>query len=84
MPCALRPSPIPNFIIRVSPFWFSGEQQAQLCQQVAQGRFLTAREAADWVTQTFGVQYTRGSMYSLHSLGSIDYPLPQTLGHLGC
>jgi transposase len=45
--------------------WLSREQQEQLRQQVAQGGFGTAQEVVDWVAQTFGVQYTRGSMYSL-------------------
>jgi transposase len=45
--------------------WLSRQQQEQLRQQVAQGRFLTAQEAVGWVAQTFGVQYTQGSMYSL-------------------
>lgn len=45
--------------------WLSKEQQEQLRQQVAQGGFVTAQEVVDWVAQTFGVQYTRGSMYSL-------------------
>jgi len=45
--------------------WLSAEQESQLRQQVAQGVFLTAQEAVDWVAETFGVQYTQGSMYSV-------------------
>jgi transposase len=60
--------------------WLSREQQEQLRQQVAQRRFLMAQEAVDWVAQTFGVHYTRGSMYSLLARLHGGKKVPRPLG----
>lgn len=40
-------------------------QQEQLCAQVAQGQFRTAKSAVQWVKETFGVDYRLKGMYSL-------------------
>jgi transposase len=41
------------------------EQQEHLAQEVATGRFRNALAIRAWVTETFGVTYTEGGMYSL-------------------
>jgi transposase len=41
------------------------EQQEQLAQEVATGRFRNALAIRAWVAETFGVTYTEGGMYSL-------------------
>jgi transposase len=41
------------------------EQQEQLAQEVATGRFRNTVAIRAWVAQTFGVTYTEGGMYSL-------------------
>jgi transposase len=41
------------------------EQQEQLAQEVATGRFRNAVAIRAWVAETFGVTYTEGGMYSL-------------------
>jgi transposase len=41
------------------------EQQEQLAQEVETGRFHHATAIRVWVTETFGVSYTEGGMYSL-------------------
>jgi transposase len=41
------------------------EQQEQLAQEVATGRFRNALAIRAWVAETFGVSYTEGGMYSL-------------------
>ncbi len=45
--------------------WLTPAQQEQLCAQVAQGQFRTARGAVQWVKSTFGVEYKLKGMYSL-------------------
>jgi transposase len=47
------------------PAWLTPPQQEQLRSQVAQGQFRTAREALQWVKETFGVEYKLKGMYSL-------------------
>lgn len=41
------------------------DQQEQLAQEVATGRFRNAMAIRAWVAETFGVSYTEGGMYSL-------------------
>jgi transposase len=41
------------------------DQQEQLAQEVATGRFRNAVAIRAWVVETFGVAYTEGGMYSL-------------------
>jgi len=41
------------------------EQQEQLAQQGATGRFRNAIAIRAWVAETFGVTYTEGGMYRL-------------------
>lgn len=43
----------------------TGEQQAQLGDEIATGRFRTAAEIGGWITQTFGVTYRPGGVSSL-------------------
>jgi len=45
--------------------WLTPEQQEQVAQEVATGRFHNAVEIRAWVEATFGVRYTEGGMYSL-------------------
>ncbi len=47
------------------PARLSPEQQAALAEQVATGRFRTAAEIRDWITATYGVEYTVGGVYDL-------------------
>jgi transposase len=41
------------------------EQQTELAEEVATGRFRTAAEIRRWVTDRWGVSYTEGGMYAL-------------------
>lgn len=41
------------------------EQQEQVAEEVATGRFRNAATIRAWVAQTYGVSYTEGGMYSL-------------------
>jgi transposase len=41
------------------------EHQEQVAQEVATGRFRTAAAIGAWITETYGVTYTEGGMYSL-------------------
>jgi transposase len=43
----------------------TAEQQEQLAAEVATGRFRNAVAIRAWVSETFGVTYTEGGMYSL-------------------
>lgn len=45
--------------------WLTPEQQEQLAQEVATGRFRNAAAIRAWVAETFDVQYTEGGMHSL-------------------
>ena len=47
-----------------SPF-LTGEQQAELADEVETGRFRTAAEIRQWVEERWGVRYTEGGMYAL-------------------
>src|SRR5918999_94764 len=41
------------------------EQQAELADEVATGRFRTAAEIRPWVRERWGVRYTEGGLYAL-------------------
>jgi transposase len=41
------------------------EQQAELSDEVATGRFTTAAEVRRWVAERWGARYTEGGMYAL-------------------
>ena len=41
------------------------EQQEQVAQEVATGRFRNAAAIRRWVVETYGVRYTEGGMYSV-------------------
>ena len=41
------------------------EAQEQVAKEVGTGRFRTAGEIKDWITQQYGVTYTTGGIYSL-------------------
>jgi transposase len=41
------------------------EQQEAVAQEVATGRFRNAAAIRTWITETYGVSYTEGGMYSL-------------------
>lgn len=43
----------------------SPAQEAELADLFFRGTFHNAREAIDWVSETFGVDYTQSGMYSL-------------------
>jgi transposase len=45
--------------------WLSAEQRTQLVEQAARGGFFTAQDVQQWIADTFGVHYRRGSVYSL-------------------
>jgi transposase len=47
-----------------APF-LTPEQQTELADEVATGRFRTAAEIRQWVQGRWGVQYTEGGMYAL-------------------
>jgi transposase len=47
-----------------SPF-LTPEQQQELAEEVATGRFRTAAEIRRWVQERWGVRYTEGGMYAL-------------------
>lgn len=47
-----------------TPF-LTPEQQAEVADEVATGRFRTAAEIREWIEQTYGVTYTEGGLYSL-------------------
>lgn len=48
------------------PF-LTAEQEEELAQDIATGRFRTAAEIRDWIERQYGVTYTTGSIYSLTS-----------------
>jgi transposase len=60
------------------PF-LSDEQQAQVGEEVASGRFRTAGEVRDWLIQQYGTSYTLGGVYSLlkrlHCAPKVPRPL---------
>lgn len=43
----------------------SCESEIQLSNEVATGRFCTASEIRDWISQQYGADYTLGGVYSL-------------------
>lgn len=45
--------------------YLTADQQEQLAQEVATGRFRSAAAIGTWIAATFGVRYTEGGMYSL-------------------
>jgi transposase len=47
------------------PSLLTATQRAQLAQHATSGTVRTARDVGDWLVQTYGVQYTRGGLYSL-------------------
>jgi transposase len=47
-----------------APF-LTPEQQAELADEVATGRFRTAAEVRQWVEERWGVRYAEGGMYAL-------------------
>jgi putative transposase len=47
-----------------APF-LTAEQQAELADEVATGRFRTAAEIRQWVQERWGVRYAEGGMYAL-------------------
>lgn len=47
------------------PARLTAEQQEQLGDEVATGRFRTAAEIRAWIDETFGVAYRPGGVYSL-------------------
>jgi len=55
------------------------EEQEQVAQDVATGRFRTAAAIRAWITETYGVTYTEGGMYSLlarlHCAPKVPRPL---------
>jgi len=48
-----------------APSFLTGEQRAELADEVATGRFRTAAEIRQWVQERWGVSYTEGGMYAL-------------------
>ncbi len=48
-----------------APSLLTVEQQAELADEVATGRFRTAAEIRRWVEARWGVAYTEGGMYAL-------------------
>ncbi len=47
------------------PALLTPEQQAQVAEQVAMGRFRTAAEVRDWIAAEFGAEYKVGGVYDL-------------------
>lgn len=47
--------------------FLSGEAQQEVAQEVSTGRFRTATEIRDWITEQYGVTYKVGGVYSLMS-----------------
>ena len=47
------------------PARLSPEQQAEVADQVATGRFRTAGEVRDWIAAEYGVEYQVGGVYDL-------------------
>ena len=47
------------------PARLSPEQQAEVAEQVATGRFRTAAEIRDWIATRYGVEYKVGGVYDL-------------------
>jgi putative transposase len=45
--------------------WLSPEEETQVSDGVATGRFRTAWEIRDWIAQQYGASYTVGGVYSL-------------------
>ena len=52
---------------RGQPRFLSVEQEGELTEEVATGRFRTAGEIRDWIESEYGVSYKPGSVYSLLS-----------------
>jgi transposase len=50
---------------RGAPSFLTVEQQTELADEVATGRFRTAAEIRQWVHERWGVSYTEGGMYAL-------------------
>ena len=50
---------------RGAPSFLTPEQQVELGDEVAAGRFRTAAEIRRWVEERWGVSYTEGGMYAL-------------------
>jgi transposase len=48
-----------------APSFLIAEQQAELAEEVATGRFRTAAEIRAWVQERWGVRYTEGGMSAL-------------------
>jgi transposase len=48
-----------------TPSFLTPEQQAEVADEVATGRFRAAAEIRDWIKATYGVAYTAGGIYSL-------------------
>jgi transposase len=48
-----------------APSFLTPEQQAELADEVASGRFRSAAEIRRWVEERWGVRYTEGGMYAL-------------------
>ena len=48
-----------------APSFLTPEQQTELAEEVATGRFRTAAEIRRWVQERWGVEYTEGGMYAL-------------------
>ena len=46
------------------PF-LTDEAQGQVAEEVATGRFRTAAEISEWITEQYGVSYTIGGVYGL-------------------
>ncbi len=68
-----------------SPF-LTPEQQQELADEVATGRFRTAAEIRRWVEERWGVRYTEGGMYALlHRLRcapKVPRPVHEKADHL--
>ena len=47
------------------PARLSPEQQAEVAEQVATGRFRTAAEVRDWIASAYGVEYQVSGVYDL-------------------
>jgi transposase len=47
------------------PAFLTPAAQAQVALEVATGRFRTGAEMREWISQTYGVEYTIGGIYTL-------------------
>jgi transposase len=69
-----------------APSFLTAQQQAELAEEVATGRFRTAAEIRRWVAERWGVRYTEGGMYALlHRLGcapKVPRPVHEKVDHL--